>query len=72
MGSLAPIRTRFCRKLRQKSRRSPWVAAERGPHGTLARQPAGIVLAFGAAVIGAVAAQGAAAWSAARGIPLAA
>ena len=34
-------------------------------------QPAGIVLAFGAAVIGAVAAQGAAAWSTARGIPLA-
>ena len=35
-------------------------------------QPAGIVLAFGAAVIGAVVAQGAAAWSTARGIPLAA
>ena len=34
-------------------------------------QPAGIVLAFGAAVIGAVAAQGAAAWSTARGLPLA-
>jgi hypothetical protein len=34
-------------------------------------QPAGIVLAFGAAVIGAVAAQAAAAWSTARGIPLA-
>ena len=34
-------------------------------------QPAGIVLAFGAAVIGAVAAEGAAAWSTARRIPLA-
>ena len=34
-------------------------------------QPAGIVLAFGAAVIGAVAAQGAAAWSTTRVIPLA-
>ena len=34
-------------------------------------QPAGIVLAFGAAVLGALAAQGAAAWSTARGIPLA-
>jgi hypothetical protein len=34
-------------------------------------QPAGILLAFSAAVIGAVAAQAAAAWSTARGIPLA-
>ena len=34
-------------------------------------QPAGIVLAFGTAVVGAVVAQGAAAWSTGRGIPLA-
>ena len=35
-------------------------------------QPAGIALAFGAAVLGALAAQAAAAWSTARGLPLAA
>ena len=34
-------------------------------------QPAGIVLAFGAAVLGALAAQATAAWTTARGIPLA-